>query len=45
LQEGPDKLEKEVVELREEVKGLKEKIGKIGKMETGFENNRKDWKE
>lgn len=42
LQERQDKLEKEVVELREEVKGLK---GKIGKMETGFEINRKEWKD
>lgn len=42
LQERQDKLEKELAEVREEVRGLK---GKIGKMESGLESNRKEWKE
>jgi hypothetical protein len=42
LQERQDKMEKELAELREEVRGLK---GKIGKMKSGLENNRKEWKD
>jgi len=42
LQERQDKLEREFVDLREEVKGMK---GKIVLLESGLDSNKKEWKD
>jgi hypothetical protein len=45
LQERQEKMEKEVADLKVEVKGMKDILGKLAKMETTMENNKKDVKD
>jgi len=45
LQEKQEKMEKEVADLKVEVKGMKDLFSKFGKMEVVLENNKREWKD